>query len=703
MKRKSILSAALALAAMMFFTPMSANAAVSDWEKPHEAVLTSAELEALSDEEREAYSSSLIQALGYVESEEEAKEHARYSLNRSGSLATLNQGTHSSLYDPRKQNLGYKLPAIRNQNPYGTCWAHAATACLEIDLIKNHNAPSTINLSELQLANSAYFHSGNDPLGGLVNDNYYITNFNSDIGGNDTLAYNTLSMRVGLVDENEVPAMAYNNMYNYCFKKLPSEYVYKNQYGVLDNFYVMEYPTMDDIKSAIEKYGAVKVSYYHDFSSAANGKNGAFKNPSNKGGTNHAVCIVGWDDNYPKENFNSQPENNGAWIVRNSWGTYMLDEGYMYMSYEEYSASRFAVYDGNIASQDYPHVYQYDSMPYNNRYYPSNPESANIFTAVADENIGAVMVRGEYESGCKYTVRVFTGVDASNPSSGTLAATKTGTFTTDSTVSVTTFELDKPVPVKKGEKFSVCVSYDGGRVYYDSATTVSFGSFNLVQEPSCRENVSFFNFGGNGFTVSTQYNVCIKALGGKKSASQPEVKVPGAFKISLAESHKDGVILKWTKSANAKGYKIYKDNKVIKTISGTSTLSFVDKTAKSKEGKLSTYKVLAYNGSKTKASSNTLKATYLKATKIASAKNTDKGKVLVSYSKNSKATGYELVYSYKKNLSSAKKVTSKGTSIKLTKLKKGKTVYIKVRPYKTISNKKYYGPYTAVKSVKIKK
>ncbi len=39
--------------------------------------------------------------------------------------------------------------------------------------------------------------------------------------------------------------------------------------------------------------------------------------------TNHAVCIVGWDDSYPRENFNEGhlPEGDGAWIVKNSWGS----------------------------------------------------------------------------------------------------------------------------------------------------------------------------------------------------------------------------------------------------------------------------------------------------------------------------------------------------------------------------------------------
>lgn len=34
----------------------------------------------------------------------------------------------------------------------------------------------------------------------------------------------------------------------------------------------------------------------------------------------HDVALVGWDDNYDRNNFNNTPPGNGAWIIRNSWG-----------------------------------------------------------------------------------------------------------------------------------------------------------------------------------------------------------------------------------------------------------------------------------------------------------------------------------------------------------------------------------------------
>ena len=79
----------------------------------------------------------------------------------------------------------------------------------------------------------------------------------------------------------------------------------------------------------------------------------------------------------------------------------------------------------------------------------------------------------------------------------------------------------------------------------------------------------------------------------------------------------------------------------------------------------------------------------------------------VTYKKVSGVTGYQVTYSTSKKFTKAttKTATVKGVS-KLSKtiksLKKGKTYYVKVRTYKTVSGKKYYSTYTKVKKIKIK-
>lgn len=94
-----------------------------------------------------------------------------------------------------------------------------------------------------------------------------------------------------------------------------------------------------------------------------------------------------------------------------------------------------------------------------------------------------------------------------------------------------------------------------------------------------------------------------------------------------------------------------------------------------------------------------------KPSKVQGVKVTNKKgrKIQVTYKKAGGVTGYQILYAANSKLKQAKKKTTSKNSYTLSKLKKGRTYYIKVRAYKKKNGKTYYGAYSTVKKVKIKK
>lgn len=91
---------------------------------------------------------------------------------------------------------------------------------------------------------------------------------------------------------------------------------------------------------------------------------------------------------------------------------------------------------------------------------------------------------------------------------------------------------------------------------------------------------------------------------------------------------------------------------------------------------------------------------------ISKVKNKKKRKVVLKWSKNRSASGYQIQYSKKSSFKNKKTKTIKSSSkgkITLKKLKKGKTYYIRVRSYKTVAGKKTYSSWSYVRSVRIVK
>ena len=247
-------------------------------------------------------------------------------------------GNLPSAYDLRDEGL---VTSVKNQSPGGDCWAFAIYAALESYLLKNENV--SYDFSENNMKNLMY------------NQGEYGTDWTS--GGNHVMAFAYLLRGSGPVDEILDPFDASSTIspedldiskYITGFKYIPLRLNY------LDN---------NQIKSAILEYGALYTSIY---SRMLMGNGTGYSNLSNI--NQHAVAIVGWDDNYSRFNFADTPPGDGAFIIKNSWGNYSGQEGYYYISY--YDATFPGVTDQFAAIaisavenlSEYKSIFQYDPL-----------------------------------------------------------------------------------------------------------------------------------------------------------------------------------------------------------------------------------------------------------------------------------------------------------------------------------------------------
>ena len=437
------------------------------------------------------------------------------------------------------------LPDVRDQGSYGVCWAFSTISLIETNLIKKNLVSNDIDLSELHLVNYTY-NCVNDPLGGLEGDiNKFDTSYGSvmQYGGNVEMAANSLLDWEGAVNEDVVP---YTTEYVRQVEnnQLDDSLAYGKDVAHVQNFYRVNTTSKEDVKKAVMDYGAVSISYWSDQSSDwstqyYNSLTAAYYCPEGHI-TNHAVNIVGWDDDYSSDNFATKPEGNGAWIVRNSWGSEYGKNGYFYLSYYDKSIYSVGYTLEAELSDNYNNNYQYDgAMLYGYMGYTGSNKYSNIFEAKANlggsENIKAVSFMTGSSTNLNYTVSVYTNLsDDTNPESGTLAAQKSGVTTYDGMYTVV---LDSSVNINEGKKFSVVVevnSNSGKTAYLAYERSMQSGKAGYWCTASVKANQSFINSPYNGWNDFSN-----KSYGGNfiiKAFTDNETTTVDVEKVSLNKS-----------------------------------------------------------------------------------------------------------------------------------------------------------------------
>lgn len=374
-------------------------------------------------------------------------------LNYSGNISSYTDLPTS--YDPRKV---CATTPVKNQNPAGSCGIFATVAAFEhtsykltgLKYVYSEESPRMILSYRLGLANNS------------DNENAFYKNSSNQTWNFKKIASYLSIINQPIIEDNSIEWVSPNLAIDVPYTYVKHDYDGSEETGDagvirpednywpsnINNSYANAYVTgttwvpdqNEEIKRAVWNYGAVyttMLGFSNNNSDSYNESNAAWYTTQKT--YSHAVTVVGWDDDYPVEKFNSnkRPPGKGAWLVKNSWGIEPVNGGYWWISYYDESfnsapGGAHVITDVQPVSKN-EYTLGYDFAPITAAYPPQsiNINSqypyvcyANIYN-MSDylENYGSVssIMFYDHNVGCDYEIYVLPMIDnTSIPSAANL-------------------------------------------------------------------------------------------------------------------------------------------------------------------------------------------------------------------------------------------------------------------------------------------
>ncbi|WP_255334458.1 NosD domain-containing protein [Methanosarcina sp. KYL-1] len=399
-------------------------------------------------------------------------------------------------YDLR--TLGLVSP-VRDQKDAGSCWSFGAYASLESYILGAEGKNRDFSENNMKNLLSEDYPEGFDR--------------SYDDGGNEFISTAYLARWSGPVSETDD---SYDPHSGVSPTDLPALMLVQEvlflpaRSGPGDNelikWALMDYGVLDSsIHFTSDAYDSANCSHYYSGSEPAN----------------HMIGIVGWDDSFDRNKFTPAAPGDGAFIVKNSWGTAWGEEGFFYVSYYDTVIGSGSTVHTAEDLGSYSHVYQYDPLGWVESigYSGSNAAwAANVFTAEKAETLEAVSFYTT-ASDTGYEIYVYTGTDSGpiNPEGAETSVNGTIPFAGYHTVS-----LDSGVPLEAGQNFSVVVKFTTPDYSYPVA--VEYPLAGHSSKARAGQGESFFSPDGESWVDTSlaveNMSVCIKAFTNRSEAAE---------------------------------------------------------------------------------------------------------------------------------------------------------------------------------------